>query len=141
MNELIRLKTLVEVRQNGRLITRGPNVITLAGKNLVAERLQANDEDFITHMACGDSGTAAAESQTDLLGTEHERVTVTPSVVDETLSFAATFGAGFAVPIVIQEFGLFNDAAIGVMFSRFVTPVINGDTGDEIDVTWSLSFL
>lgn len=116
----------------------GKNLVTAVGKALVASRLKDATDDAPSHMAVGSSTTAATEAQTALVGTEHERVAGTVTVVDNAWSMAATFGTGIASDVTCGEFGIFNDAVAGDMLCRFVTPEFTCGATDTIEVTWTV---
>lgn len=122
-------------------VRTGENLITTLGFNLIALRLGADTPAAISHVAYGDDTTAASVAQTALLGTEHERVALTPSALDNEAHFEATLGSGLLGIVAVAEFGLFNSAGAGTMFNRFVTTAFNMDTGDTLDFSYQLAFV
>ena len=139
MRTLLGLRGWVQIRRRGLVIVDRPNLITTAGKELFAALIAAETVDPISHMACGDDGTAPALAQTALLGTEHERVAVSETRNGALLKYSATMGTGLVAPEEVREFGLFNAASDGVMVARIVLyGEITLDSTETVDVDWTL---
>lgn len=128
----------VKVRKNGEVVYAGENLIVTAGLNLLASIIGASGTKP-SHMAIGASGTATASAQTALQGTEHERVSITTSVVDNSVTYSATLGSGITGSVSIKEFGIFNAASAGTMLARFVILELTADSSDSLDVDWSIT--
>jgi len=143
MQENIQVSGSVEltIRQpNGKVLKiLGDNLVVSGGQNLFAGLFAGDAVDPPSHMACGSSNTAPDKAQTDLVGTEHERVAATVSAVANTVIIEATFGAGLSDPVSIGEFGIFNDASAGDMIARFTTVMFTLPGTSEIDVLWKLT--
>lgn len=143
---MIKIKGSVKIehKRDGKVIdTReGDNLVVDTGKALIASRLKDTSDDAISHMACGSSGQVAAESDTALVGTEHQRVSATVTVTDNVITVEATFGSGLSGQKTIAEYGIFNDASSGDMLCRFTTAAqtLDADESDTFDVTWTLQF-
>lgn len=139
MTDQIPIHAEVIVKKNGKEVARGKNLTVTAGLELIAGII-ASSNDRPSHMAMGSSADRTELSQTDLQGTEHERVSATVSTDGRTLSYNAEFGSGIAASVSVREFGIFNDATAGTMLCRFVTTQINMSATDTLDVTWNLIF-
>jgi hypothetical protein len=89
-------------------------------------------------MALGTTFAAANVSDT-ALGAEIGRVALTTaSVVTNTITYTATFGAGVATG-AITEAGVFNAASAGTMMCRTVFAVVNKAAGDAVQITWAVT--
>lgn len=118
----------------------GRNLVVDSGKNLMASRLAGGSKNPVSHIAVGSSSQISQETNTALVGTEHERVAGTVTVSDNTFTIAGTFGAGIFSDVTVGEVGLFNAASSGDMLARFTIPVINLAANDTIDISWSIQF-
>lgn len=133
--------TLCLVRQGENAWFRqGENLITTLGFNLIALRVGADVPAAIGWVAYGDDTSQPEVSQTDLQGTEHERVALTAGAIANEASFTATLGTTLIGPVSVAEFGLFNSASTGTMFNRFITTAFNMTVGDTLDFSYQLSF-
>jgi hypothetical protein len=118
----------------------GNNLVVAAGKNFMASRMNGNSPAAMSHMAIGDDITAAAETQTTLVGTEIERVAGSNTVTDNVFTMSATFGTAIVTETTIGEIGIFNASSAGTMLARFTTPEFTMDAGDSLTITWSIQF-
>lgn len=118
----------------------GSNVVVNAGKELISQRLGGVAVNPVTHVAAGSSIQVADETDTALIGTEHERIVGTITVTNNEFKIAATLGAGIGIPVTIGEFGIFNNAVAGAMLARFVVPEISFTVGDSIAIVWTIQF-
>lgn len=145
MNKIgVKGQAVVEVKRDGKVVRRieRNNLVVTGGKNLMASRLVANTDNAISHMACGSSNQVPAESDSALVGTEHERVSATVSSAANVVTATATFGSGIVGTVSVGEYAIFNAASSGTMLCRFITQPIdlNADEGDTFDVTWTIQF-
>lgn len=114
------------------------NLVVTSGLNLIATAIGTGSATAMSHMAMGNSSTAAALGQTALLG-ELGRVALTSTTVtNSTLTYIATFPAGTATGALVEA-GLFNATPAGVMLSRTIFSVINKGVGDSTTVTWTIT--
>ena len=118
----------------------GPNVVVNAGKQLMSERLAGVAVNAVTHIAVGESIQVADETDTTLIGTEHERLAGTLVVTANEFKISVTMGASIVFPVTIGEFGIFNNSVAGTMLARFVIPAISLADDDTIDVVWTIQF-
>lgn len=143
INESVKLKGRLNVQhldQNGQLKNSQDvdNLVVAVGKDLIAARLLGNTLALPSHMAIGSSSTAAATSQTTLLG-ELGRVTLDSSArVSNTNTYIATFPAGTGTGAVVEA-GIFNAGSSGNMLCRTTFSVVNKAAGDTIIITWNLT--
>ena len=114
------------------------NTVTAVGKDVIAARLTGNTLAIMSHMAAGNSTTAAAVTQT-ALGSELGRV-VLDSVarVTNTISYIATFPAGTATGNV-SEAGIFNSTSGGNMLCRTSFTPLTKASGDTIVIAWNVT--
>tara|TARA_B100000287_G_scaffold435339_1_gene503170 strand:- start:927 stop:1352 length:426 start_codon:yes stop_codon:yes gene_type:complete len=128
----------VIVRLNDTIVYDGPNLITTAGKALIASRMVDANDAAPTHLAAGSDNTAAAAGNT-ALGNELGRSALT-SLTHSTNTFTAvaTLAAGTATGAVV-EFGLLNASSGGTLLCRTVVSTINKGASDSITVTWVLT--
>jgi hypothetical protein len=87
-------------------------------------------------MAIGSDGSRPVLGQTDLQGTEFERVAISTSRSGREIIYEATFGSGLGSTSTVQEYGIFNDASAGTMLARFTSPAVDVQPGDDLEVTW-----
>jgi hypothetical protein len=147
INEKMLLKgtlTLTLTDANGQIVSHhAENMIVTTGLSYIASRMRDATATVMSHMAIG-SGTVAAATANSGLGTELGRTAltgttiVTTNVANDSVQYAATFGAGVGTGAV-TEAGLFNAASAGVMLSRTVFPVINKGALDTLTVTWKVT--
>lgn len=118
------------------------NLVVTAGKTYIAARMSSNTASVMSHMAIGNSITAAAISDTTL-GTELGRVALsvsggTPS--SNTITYSASFPAGTGTGGV-TEAGIFNDVTTGTMLCRTVFPIVSKAAGDTLAISWVVSII
>ena len=114
------------------------NLVVAVGKDVIAARLIGNTLPVFSHMAIGDSNTAALASQT-ALGSELGRVTLDSSTrTANTIGYAATFPAGTGTG-VITEAGVFNASSSGNMLCRTNFNAVNKAAGDTIVISWNVT--
>lgn len=99
---------------------------TNAGAVLIATLLEADGPYFV---GVGNSGTAFAASQTDLLGTS-VRKSATASRTSNTVTYSCTFGTSEA-NFEWLECGLFDAASAGTMVSRKVISLGTKTSSEE----------
>jgi hypothetical protein len=92
------------------------------------------------YLGIGDSATAAAASQTDLLGTNVRQAmdATFPSRSGQTLTFRATFGTGVG-NFHIQEQGTFNASSVGTMLNRKVTDLGTKTSASTLQLTMTVT--
>lgn len=118
-----------------------PNIVTTAGKGLIADRLKAAPAiGPVTHMAVGTSNTAAAVGDTTLSAeVSGSRTALTSTgVAAAVATYIATFGAGVGTG-TLQEAGLFNASSAGTMLCRTVFSAITKAIGDSLTITWTVT--
>lgn len=114
------------------------NTVTAVGKDVITARLVGNTLAIMSHMAAGNSNTAASVSQTGL-GSELGRVALdSVSRVTNTISYIATFPAGTATGN-ISEAGIFNSSSGGNMLCRTSFTPLTKASGDTIVITWNVT--
>ena len=128
----------VIVRLNDDIVYDGPNLITTAGKALIASRMVDGNDAVVSHLAAGSNNMAAAAGDT-ALASELGRTALT-SFTHSTNTFTAvaTLAAGTATGAVV-EFGLLNASSGGTLLCRTVVSTINKGSSDSITVTWVLT--
>jgi hypothetical protein len=114
------------------------NTVTAVGKDVISARLVGNTLAIMSHMAAGNSNTAATVTQT-ALGTELGRVAFdSVARVTNTISYIATFPAGTATGN-ISEAGIFNNTSGGNMLCRTSFTPLTKASGDTIVITWNVT--
>jgi hypothetical protein len=136
--KIIKTNTFGEVSQEIEI----PNLVVTTGKNYIAEKIVAttNSPASMTHMAIGTGTTAAALTDTQLV-TQTGRVTLSgSSVVNNTITYTATFPAGTGDG-AITEAGIFNGSSSpgSTLLCRTTFPVVNKGSGDTIAITWVIT--
>ena len=130
--------SLKDTHGNSLYTYEGNNLVTTAGKNLIASRLKDASSNVPSYIAIGSDNTTPQESDTALLGTEHERVSATVTVSVNLFQLEASFGTGISTDVTAGEFGIFNAATGGTMLARFVIPSVTVASTDTLAVTWKL---
>ena len=116
------------------------NLMMNAGINVMLDLLiGAAGTDFDNtngYLGVGNSSTAPAATQTDLIGTSTARVILDAlaSIALETLTFVATFGSAVG-NFAWEEVGIFNAASGGTMLTRSVSSLGTKASG----ATWVLT--
>lgn len=116
------------------------NLVVQTGRNFITHRMAGAGNAIMSHMGIGETGTAAALSDTTL-GSEAARVTLTSTTVNaNTIVYAATFNPNTpAVSSAITEAGIFNASSGGEMLCRTSFAVINKTTVDSLTITWTIT--
>lgn len=142
MVDHFQLSGYVRVKQwrKGKLlyVHEGKNTVTELAFELVAELLAGEAVTLPSHIAMGADGTFPDPSHSELFN-ELERQTLTKSVIGRQVTYVASMGDTFGVPTTVREAGIFNDAVVGVMWSRFLTGRIDFEPGDSLDIEWELT--
>jgi len=113
--------------------------ITTAGRDLIAQFLVGASTVYYNtanaHIGVGDSNTAFAANQTDLVATTNRfrKQCTMASTLDNTMTFATTF-AGSEANFAWREWGVFNALSGGTMLSRRVE-----DLGVKASGSWTLT--
>ncbi len=134
--------SITRYNAEGKVIEKAhiPNLVVNVGKNYIASRMIGTSPVVMTHMALGSNSTAAVGGDATL-GTELGRVVLTTStVLDNVVTYTATFPAGSATG-GLQEAALFNASSAGVMLARTTFPIVNKSATDVIAVSWQISIL
>lgn len=115
------------------------NLIVTVGKNHVADQMSDQGEGQMSHMAIGTGNTAPAAGDTTL-DTELDRNALT-SVTQATndVVYIGDWAAGDGTG-ALEEAGIFNAGAAGVMLSRVVFGVVNKGAADTLKITWTITF-
>ena len=137
---MIKVTGDVVVRRNGTIVYSGKNILTHVGLEEFAKLIIGGAGVSPSHIACGDDGTAPAQEQTDLIGTEILRVAAPGTANGPAGTLVGTF-TGWGTAGTIREFGIFNAAVGGVMIARLITAEIDFIPTDELTVEWTFTFL
>jgi hypothetical protein len=89
-------------------------------------------------MAVGEDSTTPAAGKT-VLGTEAGRVALdSTNVVNNIITYTATFPAGTGTG-ALTEAGVFNNAGAGTMLCRTTFAVVNKASADSMVITWAIT--
>lgn len=114
------------------------NLVVTVGKGFIASRMKDATVAAMSHIAVGSDSTAPVVGDTTL-GAELGRVALTTTTVaGNQISYVATFPAGTGTG-ALQEAGIFNDPAAGIMLNRAVYSLKNKEAGDSMTITWVLT--
>lgn len=134
----LKMKGHLSIAVNGEVVHEVPNLVVTTGKNFVASRIKDTTSAAMSHMAIG-TGTVAAAAGDTALGSEAARSSLTSTtVVDNVVTYVASFGAGSGTG-AITEAGLFNAVGAGTMFCRTTFAVVNKGASDSMTITWSVT--
>jgi hypothetical protein len=115
------------------------NIVTTVGKNLIANRmLAAPSVNAISHMGVGTGATAPAVGDTVMTAEIWRKPLVSATVAGAVMTHTGQFLPGEGTG-ALQEAGLFNASAAGVMLARTTYAVINKASGDTLNVTWTVT--
>lgn len=138
-SETLKLTGKLTIEVNDKVVRHIDNLVTTAGKGLVAARLASAGSTVVTHMALGTGTTAAAVGDTTM-ETEVTRQAIDVSggtVSTNTITYTRTFAANDPVgAAAITEAGLFNDVTTGTMLAHTVFPVVNKGVSDTMTISW-----
>ena len=140
----MRIKGVVSLKvlRNGEIVHKdeGRNLVTQVGKNRAAANFESATGVHPTHIALGSGASPPDESNT-VLDSEIAGSRTAASSSDANgdlveLAFSVTGTAGW----IMRELGIFTAAAGGELLSRFLTQEFAFQTGDTLEVSWSLQF-
>ncbi len=134
MGLIVHLSGKVRLYKNKVLVVTGPNLVTVHAYEEIAKFLTAEGTTLPSHIAVGTGSTIPDPSQT-VLDDEIVRAALSKSRVGRQVTYTATV----SVTATILECGIFDAAAAGNMFARFLTGEIVFLAGDELDVEWELT--
>ncbi len=137
-------KLIIEL--NGKVVREVDNLVTTAGKGLIAARLASAGSTVVTHMALGTGTTAAAVGDTTM-ETEVTRQAIDVSggtVSTNTVTYTRTFAADdpdVTAPATtpVTEAGLFNNGTTGTMLAHTVFSVVNKGESDTMTISWVIT--
>lgn len=119
---------------------KGHNLIVTVGAQEIAKIVASSTSGTRpTHMAIGTSTSAPVAAQTDLVGTATRRPLGSTSRSSNQITYSCTFGTGVGT-FTVQEAGLFNAAAAGQMFARWLTGAFVKGSTDALTITWRMTF-
>jgi len=117
------------------------NLVVTTGLFHIAARMKAaGAPNQMSHMALG-AGTATPSLSDTALGSQLGVTALSlagGNVVNNAITYEATFGAGVATGAV-TEAGIFNASSAGVMLCRTTFPVINKGADDSLAISWVVS--
>lgn len=116
------------------------DLITNAGRTYIAQRIGANVNSPMAHMAVGTSVTAAALTDTTLPGEIKRKALATNSaLVNNVYTAVATFGgaAESITSVAITEAGILNHASSGqgTLFQRVTFAAVTLANSDLVKIT------
>lgn len=116
------------------------NLTPTVGKNATAEQLlAAPGKEKPTHMAIGTGNTAAAAGDTTLQ-TELDRNALTSKTRSaNVVTMVGTWAAGDGTGSIVEA-GILNAASSGDLYARGVFGVITKEAGDELVITWKVTY-
>ena len=114
-------------------------MITNLFKQLVTASLAGSTFTAPSHIAWGDSSTAATEDDT-VLGNELERNAIDTNIVTgTTIEITSTLTTAELVGSTIKEVGLLNASSSGTLFMRNTFNDIEKTSGFEVDSTFIIT--
>lgn len=109
-------------------------MITTIGKNYLASMIKNGTGSTFTYLAVGSGSTAESLADTSLQ-TEITRVAITPTIVDNVITFTGTLAGGVGTG-TLREAGLFNDPSSGTLLTRVTFSPIIKAAGDTVILTF-----
>lgn len=126
-----------------------PNLVVTTGKYYIAGRMVTSGlPTEMQYMGIGTSPTSEVVGNT-ALGAElsigvngYSRVTTTRAVVDNVVTYVATFPANnptSAAGIELREAAIFSTNSGGQMLCRTTFPIVTKQTADALTITWTIT--
>ena len=133
----------VKFEMNGELIREVPNLVTTAGKGVVAASMlktTSNSPAAMTHMELGTGTTnpAAGDTTLETIVSGSRTAVATPSVSGAVVTYVCTFAAGTGTG-ALTEAGILNASSGGTLLCRTEFAVINKGASDAMTVTWTIT--
>lgn len=123
-------------------VSRGHNLVVLAGRNLLVKLLAGDTVAGVTHFGLGTSNTPVTDADT-ALGAQSQRPLAT-----QKLQTASVLTVKYFLPTTLlngstlQEAGLFNAASGPTMFARYIIdPPIVKDMSVAVTFVWTITFI
>lgn len=119
------------------------NLVVTTGRAHCADQMADQGDAAMAYMAIGTGTTAPLVSDT-ALETEIDRNALDSKIQGtgsdaNKVTYTCTWGPGDGTG-AITEAGVFNSASAGIMLSRVVFDVKNKGAGDNLVLTWTLTF-
>lgn len=116
------------------------NLVVAVGKAYIASRMTSNSNVIMSHMSVGGGNVAASTSDTLLVGEVGRVALDSTTLVNNTITYVATFPAGTGTGS-LTEAGIFNNpsANSGTMLCRTRFDVVNKAAADTIVITWNVT--
>lgn len=143
----MRLECNTEIRVDGVVVNSGHNILTTLAKASFAARMLAAGE-IVKYIALGtgDSPEDAADLtlEAESTGNGSDRVEGTTSVdtvygTDDTTVIVTTYN--LTGTFTFKEMGLFDALTDGVLYARRTFTPITVNEGQQIIVTWRITFV
>lgn len=113
----IKGKLTIRNRETGEILYEKENLITDDGLSLLADRLESNGANFLTHFAIGDDVTIVAVTDTALGNELFRKAFLSTSSVSNVFSAQCEVDISEA-QFIWKEFGTLNAASGGVLFNH-----------------------
>jgi hypothetical protein len=130
------------------------NLIVQVGLEYIAQRMVDTGGDIpagnhvipaqMSHMQIGDSNTAPAANQTQLLDSTPASGARQPftsvNVTADNITYEATFTPGQGTAVLVEA-GIFNSASVstGAMLCRTTFPIVTKEADDTIIIQWTVT--
>ena len=135
LTENLTMTGRLSIAINGQLVKEVPNLVVDTGKDYVASRMKDTTKNAMSHMAVGSNSVSPGASNTTLGAELNRQALTSTTVVDNTVTYVATFGPGEGTGSVVEA-GIFNAASGGDMLCRTIFGAINKASEDSMTVTW-----
>lgn len=122
------------------------NLVVTVGRNWIASRLKDTGIPAqMTHMEIGQGSTAPAAGNTSIQtafspAARVSLATAGGSVLDNTITYSATFPAGTGTGSV-TEAAIFNASTSGTMLCRTTFGVVTKAAGDILAINWQIQII
>lgn len=121
-----------------KLLVEKKNLTVDTGLELIADRMKANDESFLSHIAVGTDATAVTSSDTTL-GAEIDRNAVTNATATDNILTIETVFTDSEANATWEEIALFNDPTTGFMYNR-INVTFDKTPVDSVTVQFELTY-
>jgi hypothetical protein len=127
--------------QAGRVVEERivPNLVVLAGRNLVRDHLITGATPVLSHMAVGTGTTAANAADTTLEAEVHRDLITATNTSDGELELLLFLGSTVANGEDITEAGIFTSGFGGTLFARTTFTAITKTASVSVTFTWTIT--
>ena len=142
VNDGLKLTGALTFIKNGKVVQKVENNVVNNGKIMVAKNLFGT-ADPVTHMGLGTGTTASVDGDIGLETPSGARISVTPSLLSNEVTYEAVWGVGGGSAFTnMTEAGLFNhltNTAEANFFARTTFDPVSKADDDTLTIQWKIT--